>query len=78
MKIKQEAGVSGEFSVRVLRADGTVKFELPTQPNLITDNGLRLLSLNAKTTNGNSDDTNDRIMYDLAIGTGSGNKSGGR
>lgn len=72
MKIKQEAGVSGEFSVRVLRADGTVKLKLPTQPNLITDNGLKLLSFNAKTTNKNTNDTNDDILYNLAIGVGSG------
>lgn len=72
MQIKQEAGVSGEFSVRVLRADGTVKLELPTQPNLVTDNGLRLLSFNKRTTTHGNEDTNNDIFSSLAIGTGSG------
>lgn len=72
MKIEQTTGVAGEFSVRVLHADGTEKVALPTQPNLVTDNGLRLLSLNPKTTVKNSADSNDDILTELAIGVGSG------
>lgn len=72
MQVKQTVGVSGEFSIRVLREDGSVKTELPSQQNLVTDNGLRLLSFNKRTSVHGVTDQNNDIIYDLGIGIGSG------
>lgn len=38
LEVKNKLGISGEFSVIVRRADGSIKFEAGMQPNLMLDN----------------------------------------
>lgn len=79
MKHQVNTGISGEFSIRVLRADGSVKLELPMQKNLLTDNGLKywlnVSNINGGTMVNNNGETSNRYADNCfsmcLLGTGS-------
>lgn len=71
MKVDLTNYVAGEFSVAVRKADGSIKAQLPTQPNLVTDVGLAALSFTPYTNTKNENMTNWYVMQGMCIGTGS-------
>lgn len=71
LKVEQNLGLSGEFRVVVRRADGSIKLDTGTQPNLILDNGLRnYLDMKPVNNKGEEQTTTSDIMSACVVGVG--------
>lgn len=71
--VNQNIGLSGEFQVIVRRTDGSIKLDTGMQPNLILDNGLKVLLGVPQTASANIEYTGPSstdLMADCIIGTG--------